>query len=46
MKMEVYLFDHFESIQNLYMLVHLFVKQKIQRVVYEQHQSNLNHVSV
>ena len=45
MKMEVYLFDHFVIIRNLYMLVHLFVEQKMQLVVYKQHQFNLNPVS-
>jgi len=45
-KTEVYLFDHFEIIPNLYMLVHLFVKQKMQLEVYKQHQFNLNHVSM
>jgi hypothetical protein len=45
-KMEVYLFDHFEIIQNLYMPVHLFVEQRMQLVVYKQYQFILNHVSM
>ncbi len=42
MKMEVYLFDHFENILKRFTLVHTFVKQKIQLVVYKQYQFNLN----
>jgi hypothetical protein len=45
-KMEVYLFDHFEIIRNRYMLVHMFAEQKMQLVVSKQHQFNLNHVSM